>query len=718
MENFLSLRRLSVGYPDRVVLQNIDLEILRGEILTVIGPNGAGKSTLLKSISGQLALLGGSVVMQEEDLGKCSAVERARKMAVVLTEHIRPEYMTCREVVSAGRYPYTGRMGILQPRDKEILEEAMARMKVTELAERDFNAISDGQKQRVLVARAIAQDTPVLLLDEPTSYLDLRYRTELMETLKDLAREGRTVLMSLHEIDLALEVSDRILCVQEGKSVWCGSPREVLEQDRIRDLFGMPGEMYEKLFRETKSRLCGSDAHCDHTFFANRSCKYFPCHKGADPEDFNCLFCYCPLYALGPDCGGNFRLTKSGVKDCTGCLVPHRWENYEKIMEKLRARNRAASETAAAATDIQPAASSLQQVITEIQSPSGEILDLVRGDLSRLAMPPGSLGKIETTAARMAAIQKRRRPRAAKRRIIVLCADNGVVDENVSSAPREVTARQAVNMTKGLTGMSSIAAQRGDEVQVVDMGIATPYECAQILNRRIRCGTDNIVKGPAMTMEEAEKAVMTGVSLAGQASKEHVDIVGVGEMGIGNTTTSAAVISVLTGAEPAKVTGFGGGITQQAYLRKVQCVQRAIDVNKPDADVPTDVLAKVGGFDLAAMCGVFLGCAKYGIPAVIDGVISAAAALCAVRMCPACRDYLFPSHQSVEPGYMAAMEALGIEPWFKLDMRLGEGIGCTISFAVMEAACAILERMATFEKAGIDDSYLEEIREAEKKELE
>ena len=718
MEDFLSLRRLSVGYPDKVVLQNIDLEILRGEILTVIGPNGAGKSTLLKSISGQLALLGGSVVMQEEDLGKCSAVERARKMAVVLTEHIRPEYMTCREVVSAGRYPYTGRMGILQPRDKEIVEEAMARMKVTELSERDFNAISDGQKQRVLVARAIAQDTPVLILDEPTSYLDLRYRTELMETLKELAREGRTVLMSLHEIDLALEVSDRILCVQEGQDVWCGSPKEVLGQDRIRDLFGMPEEMYEKLFREMKRRACGSDAHCDHTFFANRSCKYFPCHKGADPEDFNCLFCYCPLYALGPDCGGNFRLTKSGVKDCTGCLVPHRRENYEKIMEKLRARNRAASETAAAATDIQPAASSLQQVITEIQSPSGEILDLVRGDLSRLAMPPGSLGKIETTAARMAAIQKRRRPRAAKRRIIVLCADNGVVDENVSSAPREVTARQAVNMTKGLTGMSSIAAQRGDEVQVVDMGIATPYECAQILNRRIRCGTDNIVKGPAMTMEEAEKAVMTGVSLAGQASKEHVDIVGVGEMGIGNTTTSAAVISVLTGAEPAKVTGFGGGITQQAYLRKVQCVQRAIEINRPDAADPLDVLAKVGGFDLAAMCGVFLGCAKYGIPAVIDGVISAAAALCAVRMCPACMDYLFPSHQSVEPGYTAAMKALGMEPWFKLDMRLGEGSGCTMSFAVMEAACAILDRMATFEKAGIDDSYLEEIRELEKKELE
>ena len=421
---------------------------------------------------------------------------------------------------------------------------------------------------------------------------------------------------------------------------------------------------------------------------------------------------------MGPDCGGNYRLTQSGVKDCTGCLVPHRRENYERIMEKLRARNRAVSKTAAATADVQFPDTTLRQVISDIDSPSKEMLELVRGDLSRLAMPPGSLGKIETTAARMAAIQKRRRPRAEKRRIIVLCADNGVVEENVSSAPRSVTAKQAVNMTKGLTGMSSIAAQRGDEVQVVDVGIATPYECAQVLDRRIRLGTDNIVKGPAMTTEEAEKAVMTGVSLAYQAFVEDVDIVGVGEMGIGNTTTSAAVISVLTGAEPSKVTGFGGGITEQAYLHKVQCVQRAIEVNKPNVEDPLDVLAKVGGFDLAAMCGVFLGCAKYGIPAVIDGVISAAAALCAVKMCPACRDYLFPSHQSVEPGYMAAMEALGIEPWFKLDMRLGEGSGCTMSFAVMEAACAILERMATFEKAGIDDGYLEEIRKLEKKGLE
>ena len=720
MEEFLSLRRLTVGYPDRTVLQNIDLQIAPGEILTVIGPNGAGKSTLLKSISGQLALLGGSVVMQGEDLQQCSAVDRARKMAVVLTAHIRPEYMTCREVVSAGRYPYTGRMGILQPRDKEITEQAMARMKVTELAERDFNAISDGQKQRVLVARAIAQDTPVLLLDEPTSYLDIRYRTELMEILQELAKEGRTILMSLHEIELALEVSDRILCVQEGQEACCGSPREILEQDRIRDLFGMSEEMYGKLFGEKKRQICAESGRSDtagvsedHTFFTNRSCKYFPCHAGADPEDFNCLFCYCPLYSMGPDCGGNFRYTDKGVKDCTGCLVPHRRENYGMIMEKLRARNRAASAASAETVEVPFADTSPEQIIAGITGPSEEIYRLVRHDLSELAMPPGSLGKIEKTAARMAAIQKRRRPSAQKRRIIVLCADNGVVEENVSSAPREVTARQAVNMTRGLTGMSSIAASRGDEVQVVDMGIATPYSCAQILNRKIRSGTDNIVKGPAMTRKEAEKAIMTGIGLAYQAFLEHVDIVGVGEMGIGNTTTSAAVISVLTGKDPSEVTGFGGGITEETYLHKVECVRKAISVNSPDPEDPEGVLAKVGGFDLAAMCGVYLGCAEYGIPAVIDGVISAAAALCAARMCPACTGYMFPSHKSVEPGYMAAMEALGMDPWFDLDMRLGEGSGCTMSFAVMEAACAVLDRMATFDRAGIDDGYLEEIRKIE-----
>ena len=734
MGNFLSLNRLSVGYPGRTVLQNIDLEIARGEILSVIGPNGAGKSTLLKSISGQLPLLGGSVVMQGEDLSRCSAAERAGKIAVVLTEHIRPEYMTCREVVSAGRYPYTGRMGILRPADEEAVDRAMERMKVTELSERDFNAISDGQKQRVLVARAVAQETPLLIMDEPTSYLDIRYRSELMEILKELAREGRTILMSMHEIELALDVSDRILCVEEGREVFCGEAGDILAKDRIRDLFGMPEEMYERLFGERKRRLAESTGDTalrgsagedgkgfDHTFYSNRGCRYFPCHKGADPDNFNCLFCYCPLYSMGSSCGGNFRYTQKGIKDCTGCLVPHRRENYARILEKLRGRCRAGqspenvtSLTGAEPPDLSAAdEAGLRDFISGIGSPSEEIGRQVREDLDNLAMPPGSLGKIETAAVRIAAIRKRRRPRADRRRIIVLCADNGVVEEKVASAPQEVTARQACNMTKGVTGMSAIAAQRGDQVQVVDVGIATPYSCSAVLNRKVREGTGNIVKGPAMTREEAVRAIMTGIGLAGQAYREGVDLAGVGEMGIGNTTTSAAVISVLTGRRAKEVTGYGGGITEKAYAHKVKCVQRAIEVNRPDPEDPVDTLAKVGGLDIAAMCGVFLGCAGYGIPVVIDGVISAAAALCAVRLCPACRSYLFPSHESVEPGYRAALEALSMEPWFKLDMRLGEGSGCTIAFEVMEAACAILSRMATFAGAGIDDGYLKDIRKTE-----
>ena len=260
MERFLHLHGLSVGYPTRKVLENIELEIEKGEILTLIGPNGAGKSTLLKSISGQLPLLAGSVLMQGQDLAKCDSKERARRIAVVLTEAVRPEYMTCREVCAAGRYPYTGRMGILRKEDEEAVDRAMARMKVEDLAERDFGAISDGQKQRVLVARALAQETPVLLMDEPTSYLDIRYRTELMETLRGLAAEGKTILMSLHEIDLALEVSDRLLCVKEGGEVFCGTPQEVLTGERIRDLFGKsrPGSPYAAgphLFHKSKLQV-------------------------------------------------------------------------------------------------------------------------------------------------------------------------------------------------------------------------------------------------------------------------------------------------------------------------------------------------------------------------------------------------------------------------------------------------------------------------------
>ena len=189
---------------------------------------------------------------------------------------------------------------------------------------------------------------------------------------------------------------------------------------------------------------------------------------------------------------------------------------------------------------------------------------------------------------------------------------------------------------------------------------------------------------------------------------------GVGEMGIGNTTTSSAVLSVLLGAEVETVTGRGGGITDGAFLKKKQVISQAIALNRPDPKDPVDVLSKVGGFDLAAMCGAFLGGAASHRPMVIDGFISVVAALCAVRLCPMVRDYLVPSHASYEIGYKLAMEELGLQPIFLLNMRLGEGSGCPLAFQVLSAACAILNDMATFDQAGIDDGYLEEIREGDK----
>lgn len=213
-----------------------------------------------------------------------------------------------------------------------------------------------------------------------------------------------------------------------------------------------------------------------------------------------------------------------------------------------------------------------------------------------------------------------------------------------------------------------------------------------------------------MTRAQAVQAILTGAELARQTP---ADALGVGEMGIGNTTTSSAVLAVLLGAEVEAVTGRGGGITDESFSKKKAVIRRAIELNRPDPADPVDVLAKVGGFDLAAMCGAFLGGAAARRPVVIDGFISAVAALCAVRLCPRVRDYLVPSHASYEIGYRLAMDALGLHPFLQLGMRLGEGSGCPLAFQILDAACAIQNQMATFDQAGIDDGYLDEIRQGD-----
>ena len=326
---------------------------------------------------------------------------------------------------------------------------------------------------------------------------------------------------------------------------------------------------------------------------------------------------------------------------------------------------------------------------------------------ARLAKPPGSLGRLEEISIQLAGITGRVHNALNKKQLLVFAADNGVVAEGVSSAPQSVTKQQTINLMRGKTGAAVLAKHFGCGLTVCDVGVNADIYESTVLNRKIAYGTQNICTGPAMTREQTLQAILTGAEIARTVD---ADVIGVGEMGIGNTTTSSAVLAVLLGADVEAVTGRGGGITEESFRKKKAVIRTAIEVNRPDRDDVVGVLSKVGGFDLAAMCGAFLGAAAARRPAVIDGLISAAAALCAVRLCPNVHGYLVPSHASFEIGYRLAMEAMDLRPLFDLGMRLGEGSGCPLAFQVLDAACAVINDMATFDEAGINDDYLDEIR--------
>lgn len=326
---------------------------------------------------------------------------------------------------------------------------------------------------------------------------------------------------------------------------------------------------------------------------------------------------------------------------------------------------------------------------------------------ARLAKPPGSLGRLEEISIQLAGITGRVHNALNKKQLLVFAADNSVVAEGVSSAPQSVTKQQTINLMRGKTGAAVLAKHFGCGLTVCDVGVNADIYESTVLNRKIAYGTQNICTGPAMTREQTLQAILTGAEIARTVD---ADVIGVGEMGIGNTTTSSAVLAVLLGTDVEAVTGRGGGITEESFRKKKAVIRTAIEVNRPDRDDVVGVLSKVGGFDLAAMCGAFLGAAAARRPAVIDGLISAAAALCAVRLCPNVHGYLVPSHASFEIGYRLAMEAMDLRPLFDLGMRLGEGSGCPLAFQVLDAACAIINAMATFDEAGINDDYLDEIR--------
>ena len=353
----------------------------------------------------------------------------------------------------------------------------------------------------------------------------------------------------------------------------------------------------------------------------------------------------------------------------------------------------------------------LNEVITTVRPLDEAAMAAARERQAQLAKPPGSLGRLEELSLQLAGITGKIHNKIEKKHLLVFAADNGVVAEGVSSAPQSVTLMQTVNLTRAKTGASVLCKHFGCEITVCDVGVNADIKEPKVLNRKIAYGTQNIVHGPAMTREQAVQAMMTGIELAQSTS---ADVIGIGEMGIGNTTTSSAVLSVLLDADVEAVTGRGGGITDSGFLKKKRVITDAIAINQPDQNDVIDVLAKVGGFDISAMCGAFIGCAASQRPVVIDGFISAVAALCACRLCPNVRGYLIPSHASYEIGYKMAMDAMGLQPIFLLGMRLGEGSGCPLAFEVLSAACAILNDMATFDQAGIDDRYLDEIRAGDK----
>lgn len=327
---------------------------------------------------------------------------------------------------------------------------------------------------------------------------------------------------------------------------------------------------------------------------------------------------------------------------------------------------------------------------------------IIQGKLDNLTKPKDSLGKLEQIAKKIGMIKNSLTPKIENKYIFVFASDHGVCEEKVSAYPQEVTVQMVYNFLKGGAGINVLARQINAKVIVVDIGVKEKIntESNDFFDRKINYGTKNMRKGPAMTRKEAIKSIEVGIEIV-ENLKDKIDIVGVGDMGIGNTTSSSAIVSVLTGKSVEECTGRGTGIDDQTYIRKINVIKDAIKKNKPDKNDPVDVLSKVGGFEIGGICGVILGCAKNRIPVVIDGFISSAGALIAYKIEKKVKDYIIPSHISVEKGHRIILKHMGLEGLFDLNMRLGEGTGACIGIFLCECGVKILNEMATFEKAGV-----------------
>lgn len=342
----------------------------------------------------------------------------------------------------------------------------------------------------------------------------------------------------------------------------------------------------------------------------------------------------------------------------------------------------------------------LEEALARIHPASRETMDAAVERWNNIAMPLHSLGRLQDTIVRIAGMTGSLDVSLKKKALVVMCADNGVVEEGVTQTGQEVTLLVAENMVKQEAVSSLFCRRVGADEFPVDVGIAAE---SHAIDRKIAWGTKNMTKGPAMTRQEAEKALEVGISMVEELKEKGYSIIATGEMGIGNTTTSSAVTAVLLGQDPARVTGRGAGLSSEGLDRKVDAIRRAIALNQPDPADPVDVLAKVGGLDLAGLAGVFIGGAALQVPVVADGFISCAAALCAVRICPQVRDYLITSHRSKEPGAAMVLKALDVPAFLDCDMCLGEGTGAVAIYPLLDLAMTIYGGMSTFAENNMDN---------------
>ncbi len=346
----------------------------------------------------------------------------------------------------------------------------------------------------------------------------------------------------------------------------------------------------------------------------------------------------------------------------------------------------------------------LEQTLREIKPVDEKAMAAARARQDTLTKPLGSLGRLEELSIRVAGITGKPIPRINHKAIVTMAADHGVVAEGVSAYPQAVTPQMVLNFLHGGAGINVLARHIGAKIIIVDIGVASdiaPHPA--LLSRKIALGTSDMARGPAMSREQAIKAIEVGIEIIEKEVKTGLDIVGTGDMGIGNTTPSSAITAAITGEPVAKLTGRGTGIDDKQLTHKVEVIEKALEVNKPNADDALDVLAKVGGFEIGGICGVIVGAAAHRIPVVIDGFISGAAALIAVGLSPRIKDYLIASHCSVEIGHKVILKHLGLRPILDLELRLGEGTGAALGISLVEAATKILAEMATFEEAEVPE---------------